>query len=167
MSKLDAALAYAARGWAVLPLNGKLPAISKADGGRGVHDATTDEDQIRAWWTRNPDYNIGVACGQASGFMALDVDGDEGEESLAELVCKHGALPETAEQSVGECRALRVTARCERDDGKTVLLNLVAAASAETLYIFGLRAVEQRYKKDLEVFERALSTVKFSVAVSR
>ena len=32
-SRLDAALAYAEKGWAVLPLYGKLPAIAKSDGG--------------------------------------------------------------------------------------------------------------------------------------
>ena len=106
VSKLDAALTYTARGWAVLPLNGKLPAIAKADGGRGVHDATTDNDTIRDWWTRNPDYNIGVAAGAASGFWVLDVDGDEGEESGAELEAEFGSLPETVEQLTGRGRHL-------------------------------------------------------------
>ena len=59
-SRLDAALAYAGKGWAVLPLRGKLPAIGKSDGGRGVHDATTDSDKINAWWTRWPNANVGV-----------------------------------------------------------------------------------------------------------
>ena len=104
MNKLDAALAYAKRGWAVIPLRGKLPAISKADGGRGVHDATTDCDTIREWWTKDPDANVGIACGQASSIWVLDIDGDDGEESLAELVADHGALPATVEQLTGNGR---------------------------------------------------------------
>ena len=44
---LTTALEYAARGWPVLPLWGKRPAIAKRHGGRGVHDATTDEATIR------------------------------------------------------------------------------------------------------------------------
>ena len=71
-SKLDAALAYAARGWAVLPLRGKLPAIAKAGGGRGVHDATTAEERIRVWWQRWPQATIGLACGEPSGLWVLD-----------------------------------------------------------------------------------------------
>ena len=106
MSKLDAALAYAARGWAVLPLNGKLPAIAKVDGGRGVHDATTDEATIRRWWTKDPHANVGVAGGAVSGFWVLDIDGAVGEESLAELQRTHESLPETVEQLTGRGRHL-------------------------------------------------------------
>ncbi len=109
MEKLDAALAYAKRGWAVIPLRGKLPAISKADGGRGVHDATTDCDTIREWWTKDPDANVGIACGQASSIWVLDIDGDDGEETLAELVADHGPLPATVEQLTGNGRHILFT----------------------------------------------------------
>src|SRR3954453_18758431 len=68
------ALAYAERGWPVFPLRPreKVPLIAKAAGGNGVHDATTDLDQISAWWTRCPRANIGLAAGPA--FWVLDVD---------------------------------------------------------------------------------------------
>ena len=55
MSKVDfvsEALPYAGRlGWNVLPLPAgqKLPHIPKARGGNGVHDASADPVQIRAW----------------------------------------------------------------------------------------------------------------------
>jgi hypothetical protein len=73
---LTAALAYAARGWPVFPLapGTKKPAISKEDGGRGFYDATMDPDQIRAWWKRWPDANIGMPTGRASGIVVVDVD---------------------------------------------------------------------------------------------
>ena len=102
MSRLAAALAYAQKGWPVLPLNGKLPAIGKSNGGRGVHDATTDVDKIKKWWTRWPNANIGVACGEASGFWTLDVDPRHGgDETLGELEKLHGTLPATVEQFTG------------------------------------------------------------------
>ena len=102
MSRLDAALAYAARGWAVLPLRGKLPRIRKAAGGCGVHDATTDTDQIKLWWAKWPDANIGLACGAASGFWCLDIDPRHGGDiSLENLEDEHGPLPETVEQETG------------------------------------------------------------------
>ena len=41
---------------------------------------------------------------------------------------------------------------------------MVAVAPGETLYVFGLRTLDQRYASDLETFDTALSTVKFSVA---
>ena len=102
MSRLDAALAYAEKGWAVLPLRGKLPAIAKADGGCGVHDATTNIESITAWWTKWPNSNIGVACGEASKFWTLDIDPRHGgDETLAALEKLHGALPTTVEQYTG------------------------------------------------------------------
>lgn len=93
---LEAALAYAARGWAVFPLHGivdgrcscqrdcsspgKHPLVR-----RGLHDATTDHRAIKGWWTRWPFANIGIATGAASGLAVIDVDGPEGEASVARL----------------------------------------------------------------------------------
>lgn len=89
------ALELASLGWHVFPLN--RGAKTPMAGGRGYLDATTDPDQIRAWWTRFPDANIGIACG-ASGLVVLDVDPrNGGEETLARLVAKHGPLPATLE----------------------------------------------------------------------
>jgi hypothetical protein len=82
---LDAALAYAARGWCIFPLRGKLPCIAKVDGGNGCHDGTTDEATIRAWWKKFPKANIGLSTGPMSGLLVVDVDGEEGEENLKAL----------------------------------------------------------------------------------
>lgn len=77
---LDAALTYASWGWPVFPLRPrqKRPATSN-----GFKDATTDVEQINAWWTRNPDYNIGLPTGTA--FDVIDVDVPDGALSLPEL----------------------------------------------------------------------------------
>jgi hypothetical protein len=76
---LDYALAYARRGWPVFPLGvrSKLPLLSKADGGNGCLDAVTDEAQIRAWWEKSPQSNIGIATGRA--FWVLDIDSKHGD----------------------------------------------------------------------------------------
>lgn len=70
----------------------------------GVHDATVDELQIAAWWNKWPDANIGIATGE--GVLVLDVDGAEGEETLAALEAVHGPLPVTPEQTTGKGRHL-------------------------------------------------------------
>ncbi|GGL01494.1 hypothetical protein Ppa06_70280 [Planomonospora parontospora subsp. parontospora] len=83
----------AARGWPVHPLApgrktpagncrrcqgaGHPPASCACLGaGRwchGFHAATTDPDLITSWWTANPAFGVGVACGPAD-LVVIDVD---------------------------------------------------------------------------------------------
>jgi len=60
---------------------------------RGFLQASSDPDQIKQWWDQWPDANVGLVCGLS--FFVLDVDGDEGRASLADLEAKHGQLPVT------------------------------------------------------------------------
>ena len=104
----EAALAYAERGWPVIALapRSKQPLIATRDGGRGVHDATTDPTLIARWWARCPDANIGLAAGAA--FWCLDADyggweasAPDGATSMAALVRRYGRLPPTVQQLTG------------------------------------------------------------------
>jgi Bifunctional DNA primase/polymerase, N-terminal len=69
-ARLRQALAYAARGWPVFPcqVGQKTPATA-----HGHLDASTDPEQITAWFTRNPNWNLAIATG-APGPDVLDVD---------------------------------------------------------------------------------------------
>jgi hypothetical protein len=85
VSNLNPALGAGKRGWHVFPVvpGKKNPLIPD-----NLAAATTDEAQIREWWTRWPDANIGVNCGR-SGLVVLDVDtknGKQGGNSLANLL---------------------------------------------------------------------------------
>ncbi|PZO84128.1 MAG: DNA primase [Micavibrio aeruginosavorus] len=95
---LSQALRYAERGWPVFPLKprGKTPLTPN-----GFKDAATDKKQIVAWWEAHPDANIGLATGTASGLFVLDIDGDDGEQSLKKLEENHGPLPPTGEVITG------------------------------------------------------------------
>lgn len=59
----------------------------------GVQDASRDIDVIERWWKYYPEANIGVATGSDSGIFVLDVDGDEGRETLAKLMADEKSLP--------------------------------------------------------------------------
>ncbi len=92
---LESALAYARRGWHIYrnwPATNN-PSISS----NGNKSATTDEAQIRRWWTENPNCNPGVRLDR-SGLVVIDVDrhpgAPDGFESLAkDLESANGKLP--------------------------------------------------------------------------
>jgi hypothetical protein len=87
-----AALAHAAKGYPVLPLE---PPSVHGSGGKdpigllaphGAHSATTDEQTIRRWWRAEPGANIGIALG--NGIMGLDADPRHGvdPDEIAERI---------------------------------------------------------------------------------
>lgn len=81
---------YASLGWKVFPVSpDKTPLTA-----HGFKDASADLTQINAWWTQYPQAGIGVATGEVSGIVVLDVDLEKPgtEESLRELVRQRGAL---------------------------------------------------------------------------
>jgi hypothetical protein len=106
---LDAALWYAGLGLPVLPLHwiddqGRCSCNGKPGCKPGKHPlipnghlgATTDPGQIRRWWSRWPEANIGIPTGERSGLLVLDVDADDhGFTGLIALQEEHGQLPET------------------------------------------------------------------------
>lgn len=115
--KKEAALAYASRGWKVLPLhsviNGRCSCGNPLCDSHGKHPhikknwpdvATDDPFQIEEWWEDWPDANIGILTGAASGIFVLDVDvkpDKDGEASLAALEKEQGPLPPTVMAHTG------------------------------------------------------------------
>jgi hypothetical protein len=62
----------------------------------GLKDAKRDDEAITTCWQQYPHMNIGVRTGAESGIVVLDVDGDEGWDSLHELEDQFDELPSTA-----------------------------------------------------------------------
>ncbi len=99
---LRAAIEYAAHGWPVFPLRGKLPAKPKTAGGRGFHDASTDPAVVAAMWVSYPGANVGVRCGAVSGLAVLDIDpAHGGVDTLTRIESERGVLPGTVTAITG------------------------------------------------------------------
>ena len=111
---IEAALAYAGLGLPVLPLhhldaNGtcscRQPTCIGKHRGKHPHlrswqqQASTKPDRVSSWWECWPLANIGIATGPDR--IVLDVNGLEGQQTLAELERQHGPLPPTAQARTG------------------------------------------------------------------
>ena len=100
VNPLAAALKYAEEGFPVCPFGAYGQKIPFTE--HGIHDASTDPDQVREWWAKHPNARIALAPGPEAGFFVLDVDrpkkpGDaDGVDTLRELEEKYGELPKTA-----------------------------------------------------------------------
>ena len=82
---LDAALDLAQDGKPVFPVD---PQTKHPLTVHGFHDASTDAQQIQAWWKQWPGAMIGIPTGPRAGVWVLDVDidpakGIDGPKSLA------------------------------------------------------------------------------------
>ncbi len=77
---VESALAYARLGWSVIPVQprGKVPLVSWTE----FQLRRAGENEVRAWWQRWPDANVGVVTGAQSGLIVVDIDGPTGEQSV-------------------------------------------------------------------------------------
>jgi Bifunctional DNA primase/polymerase, N-terminal len=108
---VESAFGYAGRGWAVFPVHGivngrctcgrpecsspgKHPLVR-----RGLHEATTDMNVIKEWWSRWRLANVAVATGSKSGIVVIDIDLPRAFESLNALI--HKGLPITLTSLTG------------------------------------------------------------------
>jgi len=102
------ALDYAGSGWRVVPVahivDGKCSCKRATCSAPGKHPvlakwpevASSDGAQVQRWWTSRKSPNVGIATGQGSGLVVLDIDPRHGgNESLAALIAEHGPLPPT------------------------------------------------------------------------
>lgn len=93
MRIFDAAHAYAARGWQCFPCR---PGRKEPLTPNGLLDATSEAGQLADWARRFPDANVAIRTGEASGIVVIDIDGDDGFETLRRLERGDaGALPTT------------------------------------------------------------------------
>lgn len=96
----EAALAYAARGWSVIPMQarGKRPLVVW----REFQQRIAGPDEIARWFRHWPEANLGIVTGRVSGLVVVDVDAAHGgPASVAALEAQHGPLAPTVESATG------------------------------------------------------------------
>jgi putative DNA primase/helicase len=112
---LEYALQYAKQGFSVLPMHTvKDGACSCFKGSKcpnpgkhpfnfnGVKGASTNRKQIRKWWSAHPEANVGIACGEISNIVAIDVDPrNGGNKTLSRLIRELGELNSTIVSDTG------------------------------------------------------------------
>jgi hypothetical protein len=98
---IRAALAYARKGLHVFPL---WPGTKKPRTAHGYKDASVDPFVITGWWGSEPELNIAVATGAASGVFVVDIDDIDAEGELRNLEARNGTLPSTVESITGRGR---------------------------------------------------------------
>jgi hypothetical protein len=91
-------IAAAGRGWRLFPVEsrGKLPLVKEWQ-----KVAASDLAQLEAWTVQFPGCNWGLATGTASGLVIIDVDGEAGRASVADLERQGLALPVTLTVTTG------------------------------------------------------------------
>ena len=97
MTTLELAHTYADLKWQSFPClpRDKKPLVKWAEA------ATTEINMLNGWY-ESTGANIAVACGKRSGIIVIDIDKNhDGYESMADLLIKYGALPQTPVVTTG------------------------------------------------------------------
>jgi hypothetical protein len=110
---MDAALAYAKRGWSLVPV---FPRSKKPSYGEGwQHHTLTDSGAVEQHWTAFPDYNVGVQLGEISGVIDVEADSDAAESLLAELLGEDCPVVPTYQSTRGKHRLFKWTPSAPSD----------------------------------------------------
>lgn len=108
---INSALAYAKKGWHIFPCQPglKIP----FPGTNGCLEASNDEDMIRAWWTRWPNANIALACGEKSGVYVIDIDMHKSDSSGFDSVSDLGDLRTLTLAQITPRKGLHALFKCD------------------------------------------------------
>jgi len=98
----------------LLPCKDKKPLTE-----HGVHDASSDLNQVAQWLARWRGCNLAVATGDV---VVIDVDGVEGEATLKDVEAEFGELPATLTVRTGRGRHLYFRAPAGSDVRSTTNL---------------------------------------------
>jgi len=106
----------------------------------------------------------GMTCDQVSDKARRRVLEQAAAGELFHGGGKFVALPTVTPIVVDRCKGLRLRGRVADRVGVTTEVDLHGVVQGDTLYVFGLRAIPERYDEYRKVLEAALDTVTLSVA---
>lgn len=90
--KLRAALKYQGMGFSVIPCRKDKKSYVKWE---QYQKKPASQDQIEAWWSRWPDANPAIICGEVSGIDVVDVDSIDGWKTIQDLLPDSLQIPTT------------------------------------------------------------------------
>lgn len=96
----EAALGYLKQHWSVIPIltRDKRPAIRWME----FQHRRAGRKEVKEWYKRWPESNVGIVTGVISGLVVLDIDPEhDGEITISRLIREHGPLPNTIEAVSG------------------------------------------------------------------
>ncbi len=121
-----------------------------------------DSGEFSSFFLQRQAADKGMSC---TGFS------EKAEKKLVDLIgkdpeFKKGALePAHAEPAtVCGCKGVRVHAKGQPQGGSSWVADAYMASDGEMLYIFSLRNRAENYDKNVDVFQKAVSTLKLSAA---
>lgn len=80
---LESALNYHELGYSIIPVRqDKKPMIKWEE----YQKRRASVGEIKDWWKKHPDANIGIVTGKVSGLAVVDIDTEEGLEAIKELI---------------------------------------------------------------------------------
>lgn len=89
---LSWALWYRAQNLSIIPVSGKTPLISWKE----FQGRIASEEEIKEWWEKWPEADIGCVTGAISNKLVLDIDGARGFKEIASLDCLTTQIVRTA-----------------------------------------------------------------------
>lgn len=134
-----------AKGFAIVPLRpkSKIPAE-----GYSSKTTITKKKKLKQYFDANPDANYGIATGQASNLVVLDVDGKPGKKALKALKREHVGFPQTVVVETGRGKHFYFTSTSLiKNSASTLSTNL--DVRGEGGYVVGPGSVHEngtRYK---------------------
>lgn len=117
-SMLQWAQYYREQGLSVIPVSGKVPLIKWAE----FQERCASEEEIKAWWEKWPEADIGMVVGKRYDTCVLDIDGQEGFEELNRICLRFSLSTRSVQTKRGYQYHLKYPKNFE---GKTTLAGLL------------------------------------------